>query len=186
MIGVAEQRVDALIDRLIGIEGGLVNDASDRGGETRYGITLKTARAAGYVGPMADLTLDQARSIYRTDYVTGPGFDKVLAIDPEIGFELVDTGVNCGQATAGMFLQRWLNGFNVGGARYAVLKVDGSLGPATLAALKAYLAWRGPMGATALLRGLNGTQAAHYLTLAEKDPSQRKYLFGWITNRVEM
>ncbi len=188
MIELPEQRIERIIVGVIDAEGGdrYTDNPGDPGGPTRFGITERTARDAGYTGAMAALPRSVAEAIYRQRYVTGPGFDRVVAIDPSIGAELIDTGVNCGVGVASTFLQRWLNGFNVGGTRYAVLKVDGSVGPATVEALKAYLRWRGPMGATALLRGLNGSQAEYYLARTENNPTLRQFLQGWVLNRVEI
>jgi lysozyme family protein len=188
VIELPEQRVDRIIAEVIDREGGdaYTNNPADPGHGTRFGISERVAREWGYTGPMAAMPREVAQAIYRKRYVIDPAFDQVLAIDPSIGAELVDTGVNCGPGTASIFLQRWLNGFNVAGARYAVLKVDGHIGPTTIAALKAYLQWRGPLGATALLKGLNGSQADYYLTRTEANPSLRQFLQGWINNRVEI
>jgi lysozyme family protein len=125
-----------------------------------------------------------AREIYRRRYIVEPCFDKVTLIDEKIGMELIDTGVNMGPSRAGEFLQRWLNGFNAGGSHYQDVFVDGRVGQITLDALRAFLRWRGADGSVALLRGLNGVQAARYLELAENDKRQRKFLFGWVLQRV--
>lgn len=175
--------IDDIISGVLKAEGGYVDHPNDRGGPTKYGITERTAREEGYRGPMRDLPESFARSIYMRRYVQAPGFDRVVEIDPALGAELVDTGVNMGPAVAGVFLQRWLNGFNSEG-RYNELFVDGIVGPKTATALKAFLVWRGELGRQALLRGLNGAQAARYLEIAERDPRQRSFLFGWITHRV--
>jgi lysozyme family protein len=183
-----EQRIDQLITAVMKAEGWdtYTNDPDDPGKETRWGITIAAARAYGYTGPMTDLPEAVARAIYRTRYVDEPRFADVVAIEPHIGAELIDTGVNMGTAVAAMFLQRWLNGFNDTSSRYGDLHVDGRIGAVTLDALRAFLRWRGPQGITVLLRGLNGVQATRYLELTESKPSQRKYLFGWVLNRVEM
>jgi len=186
VIALAEQRIERLLSDLIAVEGGYVNDAADRGAETRWGITAATARAYGYTGPMAALPEATARAIYRAQYVETPRFGDVMAIDPEIGAKLVDIGVNMGPVVAATFLQRWLNGFNDTGARYAELVVDGQVGNKTLDALRALLRWRGPMGATALLKGIHSSQGARYLDITEGNRSQRRFVFGWITNRVGM
>ncbi|WP_197056593.1 glycoside hydrolase family 108 protein [Luteibacter mycovicinus] len=182
MIDLAEQRIARIIDSVLAAEGGgtYTNNPTDRGGPTRYGITERTARLAGYTGPMQALPEATARTIYRQQYVTVPGFDQIVAIDPDIGALLVDIGVNMGPARAANFLQRWLNGFNVGGTRYAVLKVDGNAGAVTRDALRAFLRWRGPLGAAALLRAIKGVRDTAYLALAESDPAQRQFLYGWI------
>lgn len=187
-MNLPEQRIERIIDSVLVAEGGATytNDTSDAGGETRYGITLTVARANGYTGSMRELPEAVARAIYRKRYVSEPRFSDVLAIEPNIGAELIDTGVNMGPGVAASFLQRWLNGFNEGGNRYAGLKVDGRIGDVTLDALRAFVRWRGPQGITALLRGLNASQAERYLAITEGNPSQRKYLFGWVLNRVDM
>ena len=188
VITFPEQRIDQLITAVMKTEGGdaYTHDPDDAGKETKWGITVASARAYGYTGAMKDLSKDVARAIYRKRYVDEPRFGEVFAIEPNIGAELIDTGVNMGTAVAAMFLQRWLNGFNDTGSRYGDLHVDGRIGPVTLDALRAFLRWRGPQGITVLLRGLNGVQATRYLELTESKPSQRKYLFGWVLNRVEM
>ena len=184
MIDVAEQRIERILSDLIAVEGGYVNDAADRGGETRWGITAANARAHGYTGPMATLPQTTARAIYRATYVDAPRFGEVVLIDPDLGAKLVDIGVNMGPAVAATFLQRWLNAFNDTGTHYAALVVDGQLGVKTLDALRAFLRWRGPMGATALLKGINSSQGTRYLDIAEGNHSQRRFVFGWIIQRM--
>jgi len=186
VIALAEQRIERILSDLIAVEGGYVHDAADHGGETRWGITVATARAHGYTGPMATLPEATARAIYRTQYVEAPRFGEVVAIDPEIGATLVDIGVNMGPAVAARFLQRWLNAFNDTGTRYAELVVDGQAGNKTLDALRTFLRWRGPMGAAALLKGIHSSQGTRYLDITEGNRSQRRFVFGWITNRVGM
>ena len=181
-----EQRIESILDTILKEEGGdkYTNDPTDAGGETRWGVTAMTARANGYTGAMKDLPEATARAIYRKQYIDNPRFSDVLAIDPSVAAELIDTGVNMGVGVAGTFLQRALNAFNDTGTRYAVLKTDGLIGDTSLNALRAFVRWRGPMGITALLKALNGLQAARYIDITEHNPSQRKYAFGWISNRV--
>ncbi len=175
---------ETVIDNILKAEGGYVNDPADAGGETNFGITVAVARKNGYDGPMVDLPVSLAREIYRRRYIVEPWFDKVAVVDDKIGFELIDTGVNMGPSRAAEFLQRWLNGFNDTGSRYQDIFVDGRIGQITLDALRAFLRWRGADGTVALLRGLNGGQAARYLDLTENDARQRRFLYGWILQRV--
>lgn len=187
-ITLPEQRIDQIITGVMKTEGWdtYTDDPADPGKETRWGITIASARSYGYTGAMKDLPEDVARAIYRKRYIDEPQFGAVFNIEPNIGAELIDTGVNMGTPVAATFLQRWLNGFNDSGSRYGDLHVDGRIGSVTLDALRAFLAWRGPQGITALMRGLNGVQATRYLEITEAKPSQRKYLFGWVLNRVEI
>lgn len=64
--------------------------------------------------------------------------------------------------------------------------VDGQLGNKTLDALRAFLRWRGPIGTTALLQGINSSQGTRYLDISEGNRSQRRFVFGWVLNRVRM
>ena len=138
------------------------------------------------MGSMRALPVALARAIYTARYIAEPKFDHVLTIHAAIGAELIDTGVNMGPHRAAEFLQRWLNGFNDTGARYPALFVDGRLGAQSLGALASFLKWRGQDGATVLLRALNGLQAERYLAITEANKTQRRFLFGWIKERVAM
>lgn len=173
--------INGIIEDVISAEGGYVNDPRDAGGETKYGITVAVARADGYTGPMRDLPRERAFDIYKRKYVIAPGFDKVAAINSDIGAELADTGVNMGQAVAGRFLQRALNAINNAG-----LVVDGQIGPASIKALKAYVDKRGATGVKTLLKALNSLQATRYIELAEGRAANRAFIYGWLTNRVEI
>jgi lysozyme family protein len=176
---------DKIINEVVAREGGYADHASDRGGPTMYGITAAVARANGYEGDMRNLPLTLARSIYERRYIVEPRFDQVLAIHEGIGVEMIDTGVNMGPARAAEFLQRWLNAFNARGSKYADMFVDGRLGPISLDCLRKYLAWRGQQeGGTVLLRALNAAQAMRYLEIAEANPSQEDFIYGWVRERV--
>lgn len=179
--------INKFIDDLIDREGGYVNDPTDRGGETKYGITKETARNNGYTGPMKDLSLEKAKQIYLNEYWLKPRFDKINAISPAIAEELLDTGVNCGVGFAKPLLQRVLNLMNNNGtALFKDLATDGIYGDKTISALKAVLSKRGKDGEKVILRMLNTLQGSRYISLAEKAPAQEKYIYGWFLNRVEI
>ena len=171
-------------DRLILKEGGYSDDPRDAGGKTKYGITEAVARANGYAGGMADLTADNARSIYRTQYWNTLQLDKVSAMAAGIAEEMFDTGVNTGIGTSGKFLQRALNAFNRQGADYPDLTVDGIVGPGTIYALHGYLRKRGAEGEKILLRALNALQGERYINIVEKISKNEDFVYGWIRNRV--
>ncbi len=175
---------EPIIDAILRAEQGYVDHPDDRGGPTNHGITLAVARANGYDGDMRDLPVSLAREIYRRRYIVAPAFDKVAAINAEIAAELIDTGVNMGPARAAEFLQRLLNGLNAQGSRYPDVFVDGRIGKVTLDALAAFLRWRGLDGVKVILRGLNSLQAVRYLEIAENNPSQESFLYGWLLHRV--
>lgn len=169
--------LDQIIDVTIKAEGGYVNDPADRGGATKYGITQAVARANGYTGDMRDLPLDTAREIYKREYAVKPGF---ADFPSQVAAELFDTGVNMGTAKATEFLQRAVNA--LGGAGIAV---DGKMGPATRGAVKSYLQSRGN-AVDILCKTLNCLQGVRYVEIVEKNPTQRKFINGWIGNRVTL
>lgn len=177
---------EAIIDGILAVEKGFVNHPDDKGGPTNFGITQAVARANGWTGPMEDLPETVARMIYMKRYVTEPHFDQVAALEPKVGYELIDTGVNMGPARAAMFFQRCLNVFNQQGSRYADVFVDGRIGPVTIEAFKAFLRWRGAAGARTILKALNCLQGARYIEIAENDARQESFTYGWLTHRVEL
>lgn len=168
----------------IGHEGDFSNDPADSGGATRFGITEAVARANGYFGPMRELPFDTATRIAKAQYWDALNLDAVASSSAPIAAELFDTAYNMGVGRAGRFLQRALNALNRRGADYPDMAVDGIVGPMTLAALRAYLARRGPEGETVLLRALNGQQCVAYLELVERREKDETFVFGWLRARV--
>lgn len=176
--------VDEMIEAVIAREGGYVNDARDAGGATRWGITEAVARAQGYTGAMRALPREEAVAIYKRLYWLRPGFDRVAALAPKLAAELFDTGVNMGPGVAVQFLQRALNALNRGAQDYADLKLDGTIGAGTLAALSAFLKLRGSAGERVLITACEALQGERYLHLAEQRPANEAFLYGWLANRI--
>jgi lysozyme family protein len=108
------------LDFVLASEGGYVNDHYDPGGETKYGISKKAYPHLD----IANLTLEDAKTIYYRDYWLGSGA-KVVDYSPELAMILFDTAVNMGTGTALKFLQRTLR-----------VKEDGVFGEETQAALE--------------------------------------------------
>jgi len=136
---------DVAFDRLIDHEGGYVNHPDDPGGETNWGITLRTAREAGYTGSMRDLTREQAREIYRTAYWRRARCDE---LDGAIAFQVFDAAVNHGIGNAIRFLQR-----------AAGVADDGVIGPLTMAAVRS-------MSVTDVLARFNAARLTFYTGLS--------------------
>ena len=176
--------IESMIDELIAREGGYVDHPADRGGPTRWGITLAVARAHGYGGDMRALPRAEAASIYRRLYWLRPGFDKVAERAPKVAAELFDTAVNMGPETAVGFLQRGLNALNRNGRDYADIAVDRRIGSATLGALAGFLAARGKAGEAVLVKALDALQGERYVQLAEARPANEAFLYGWLAGRI--
>jgi len=174
--------IDVALEDLLAREGGYVDHPADRGGPTNFGVTEQVARAFGYAGAMRDLPRATALEIYRKRYWLP--FYPVSLRYPGLAYELFDTGVNMGPKVAVKFLQRSLNVLNRGHVDYPDVPVDGDLGELTLHALDGFRAKRGSDGGQVLLRLVDALQAARYVEIAEKDPSQEAFEYGWIANRV--
>ena len=184
MLQTADEAFTTYINTVIGKEGGYSNDKHDSGGETMWGITADEARSHGYTGPMRDLPRDTAIAIYKADYWVGPGFDKLYAVSPTLAAKLLDTGINMGVGTGVKFLQRALNVLNQRGTQWPDLMVDGGLGQKTLDALAAFFKMRGKPAEAVMLFMLCAQQSVRYIEIAEKNPTQEDFEYGWQLNRA--
>src|SRR5687767_756196 len=90
---------DLAFNRLIGHEGGYVNNPADPGGETNWGISK---RSYPHVN-IRTLTREGAREIYRRDF-----WDRINgdSLPDGVAFQVFDFGVNSGIETAVRYLQR--------------------------------------------------------------------------------
>lgn len=176
--------IKSIIDGVIAVEGGFVDHPSDPGGATKYGITQTVARANGYEGDMRDLPQSTAFQIYWLKYVVAPNFDDVAELDEKIAAELIDTGVNAGTKRASQWFQQALNAFNERARAWPNVTVDGSIGPATIEAFKAFKKRRGETGTRAMLGALDALQGGHYLALASNDSKFEDFAFGWFAHRI--
>jgi lysozyme family protein len=171
--------------RTVGAEGRYSNNPSDSGGETMFGITIATARANGYAGPMKSLPLEVAKAIYRFEFWDVMKLDAVADLAPRLALELFDSGVNVGTGVAGAWLQRALNACNKRGSLFADMPEDGRIGNVTLAALRSLVALRGKRDAeNVLLRACDSQQGTHYLGLTRTRQKDEDFYFGWMLNRV--
>ena len=173
-----------IINKIIEIEGGYVNDPSDSGGETNFGITKQVARDYGYQGEMKDLPRELAFEIYSKKYWDSLNLDGVNIISSVIADELADTGINMGTKRAAIFLQRSLNVLNNGGKTYYDVVVDGDIGQKTLNALASYVNLRKAEGVKVLLKMLNSLQGNFYIELVERREKDEKFIYGWFVHRV--
>jgi lysozyme family protein len=93
---------DKSFGQIIGIEGGYVNDPTDPGGETKFGIS----RHAYPAEDIRNLTLERAKSLYRRDY-----WDAIRGdlLPYPLNLFVFDAAVNQGVDPAIRLLQRTLN-----------------------------------------------------------------------------
>jgi lysozyme family protein len=150
----APDTFEACFERLIGHEGGYVNDPRDPGGETKFGISKRSYPHLD----IALLTLGQAKAIYQRDYWDGVQAD---ALPEGLRFHVFDAAVNSGPGTAA----RWLQSA-VGVAQ------DGRVGPITLQAVREF-------SSAALVARYSGVRLAFMASLS----SWRDFGRGW-ANRI--
>lgn len=111
---------DLLIDRVLAIEGGYVDNPADPGGETQWGISKRSYPTVDIKG----LTRADAVVIYRRDFWDRCHGDEM---HPALAYQALDFAVNSGIETAVRKLQA-----------AAGVADDGHWGPATATAVKGF------------------------------------------------
>ncbi len=169
--------VEQLLDDILRREGGFVDHPDDRGGPTKFGITLQVL--ASYLGravtrnDVRELSEDLAREIYKRNYFYGA---KIDTLPEAIQAFVFDSAVNHGQGRAIKFVQEVCND-----AGYAKrLRVDGLMGPNTCRAAE----WAQETMAAGFLQALVEKRRNFYYLIAELRPSQQVFLKGWL-NRID-
>lgn len=114
---------DAMMDRILGAEGGYVNDPRDPGGETNWGIAKRSHPTVD----IKHLTKEQAVAIYRRDYWQAV---EKLGLPDGLAFQVLDAAINHGMGNAVRWLQLALG-----------VGADGVVGPVTVAAIRRDGAW---------------------------------------------
>ncbi|ELW7372138.1 TPA: glycoside hydrolase family 108 protein [Yersinia enterocolitica] len=158
---------------VLGSEGGYVNDPTDKGGETHWGISDKRDGLADGMTDVngdgkpdtriKDLTLDQATQIYYRDY----WYPSYCPDWPDgISLLVFDSAVQHGVKKALCLLQE-----------AAGVVADGIVGPKTTAAvISADPEW--------LLTRYLLRRSRYYADIIKSNSSQAKYLNGWF-NRLD-
>jgi lysozyme family protein len=154
---------DACFAKVIKSEGGYVNDPADRGGETNLGVTIDAwgtyLKRAIQPGEMKALKQETVKPFYKQMY-----WDLVKCDDLPAGIDyaVFDFAVNAGVSRAAKFLQRAVGAVD-----------DGVIGSGTLALVAKTTPGK-------LLENFAEQKEAFYNTLAEKNPTQQKFLKGWL------
>lgn len=179
---------DDIIDSVVSVEGGYVNNPDDSGGETNFGITLTVAKTYekalkekfNWDGTMKSFTKPMAKYIYEIEYWAKLKLDDIYKTSPFLADKLFDLGVNVGKGRAAKWLQEALNVFNRKAVDYKDIAVDGGIGKETLTALDALIKVRGKDKAIkTLLKALITRQGAHYQQIALNNEKNETFMFGW-------
>ena len=146
--------------KVIGHEGGYVNDENDAGGETNWGISK---RAYPYLD-IANITLEDARKIYFDDYWKK---NRVQEINKSLRFIYFDMCINMGGSRACKILQQTAN------AKGAKLAVDGRIGAKTIKGSKGVESER-----------LKAYRVLYYARIVIRKPKQEVYWYGWFKRSI--
>ncbi len=156
-------------EKVVGFEGGYVNDSVDRGGETKYGISK---RAFPYLD-IANLTLDDAQAIYYKKYYASAFMNLEKIEDKDLCLELFESAVLMGVKTVAQNLQKALNYMNDNGRLYDDLRVDGWIGEKSFKALK-------KVNPKLVIKVLNGLQFNRLVKIVERNKEQERFFKGWL------
>lgn len=156
-------------------EGGWVNDPSDPGGVTKFGISLRFLKSTGDLNFDLDGDGDidyfdiKALAVKNAEQAYWAYFWLPLKLDQlkndELALQVFDFAVNAGKKTAILALQL-----------VAGCKQDGVIGPQTIAAANTFI--------DNIAERYKKERVLYYKVLALKKPAFAKYLKGWL-NRVE-
>lgn len=168
----------ARIHRLLKREGGYVNHPADRGGPTKYGITIGTLTkwrgvSSITIADFKDLTKAEAVKIYAKRYYDVPDIDLLPEAMREHAF---DMAVNHGPDRAVQIIQSVLTNTCAG-----PIEVDGIIGPLTIRAAEHALEQLGD----ALLNDIVDKRIGFYHYIVRKRPSQAVFLKGWLKRAEE-
>jgi lysozyme family protein len=151
-------------------EGGFINDPLDRGGPTKWGITLATLakwrqRPSG-LDDIKNLTPAEMQDIYKAWYWAPLGCE--LIVDSTISTAMFDIGVVRGIFASAKCAQNVCRKLGAN-----ALVVDGHIGPSSIIALNA-------MPKKEFIYSFTTYAETGFRATAEQRPSQRKFLNGWL------
>jgi lysozyme family protein len=156
-----DEKFKKAIERVLEFEGGYVNDPSDAGGETKYGISKRSYPNLD----IRNLSLEGAKLLYYRDFWEPQLYRDFESV--ELAAKVFDLAVNLGASKAHLLLQRALR--SVGNP----VNEDGILGKITLAAVNA-------ANSRELLAALKSEAAGYYRCIVAKNSSQNKFINGWL------
>ena len=154
---------DEIIEQVLEHEGGYVDDPTDSGGETKYGISKRAYPDEDIKG----LTVERAKELYKRDY-----WDRfrVSQLPSRIRHIYVDMCINMGGGRATKILQEACNSKN----SYKI-DVDGGIGKDTIKASANLEDFR-----------LRAYRVMFYAELVMKKPNQERFWVGWFRRSCEV
>lgn len=151
---------------IITIEGGYVNNPSDPGGETKYGICKRDAESYNYFGEIKDITIEEAKRIYKEFFWDRLYLDKIANIYPPLAEEIFESAINCGV----LRVSDWFCN--------AVQSITYNFGSSYNESIAYVINY--PQELPILTKIMNIYQGNHYLTLVKKNDKYKKFIRGWL------
>jgi lysozyme family protein len=149
------------IAKTLELEGGYVNDPNDAGGETNFGISKRTYPDLDIAG----LTKDSATVIYERDFFTKYALDTIQ--DIRVRWKVFDMAVNLGPKVAFVLAQI-----------ATASPPDGVLGARSFININV-------MNPDVMLGSLCDLQNIWYLGIVSRNPTQHKFLQGWLKRATD-
>lgn len=145
-------------------------NAADKGGATRYGISLATLSAYRNTtctpADVKNMMRQEAEAIYFSRYWLPLRADEYGS--DALAASVFDCGVLTGPANAARMLQACVGA-----------TVDGNVGPKTLAAVKA-------ADKLATMRTFSAAWQSYLIAIVQRDPTQSVFLIGWLRRAASM
>lgn len=156
-------------------EGVFSDDPADKGGATRWGISLRFLQAESIdidgdgdsdMQDILALTKNDANKIYLQKFWNRNGYDRIL--DKNIAIKMMDMAVNTGSNRAHKILKKAINR-----VIYEPIAVDKTLDDETIQIVNL-------VEPSLLLKALRKEQAQFYLDIIKITPSYKKFEKGWL------
>jgi len=164
-------------------EGGFVNNKNDKGGATKWGISLRfldlnkiDINQDGIIdiNDIKDLTPEQTKTIYYNYFWRMP---KIYMIPyKELAIKAFDMGVNAGPGRSIQLLQRAIN-LNLSRNNWII--TDGKIGPQTCGKMVSI-----PL--KTMIDSYCETLKNYYLKIIKFNPSQEEFKNGWLNRAYDV
>lgn len=166
-------KFENFVDKLLVLEGGFAILKNDKGGATKYGVTLQTWKEFGHdkdgdgdidVEDIKLLTVEDAKNIAKKIFWDYFKADQIK--NQTIAEFICDWGYNSGRTTIAKKVQTLLG-----------LKADGIFGPMTLNRINT-------LDQGQLFNLLKLSRLDFVRKIVERDPTQERFYKGWV-NRIQ-
>jgi lysozyme family protein len=194
VINMTDQAWPLASNHILHVEGGWVDDKSDPGGATNYGISLRFLKAEAAkdsnINQLADVNHDgdidyddikalpkaNALLIYKYAFWIPGKYDQFT---DNIAVKLLDMAVNLGPQEGNIVFQKAINAMSITGVS-KMASFDGIIGPQTMSIYNVCLQQKGEEG---ILEAIRLEQKARYDAIIAANPSLEKFRQGWY-NRI--